>query len=60
VPTTGAPPALPTRGLIVAEPAVSVAGIKVGHGLDGPYLAIAGLGVLGALLTIGVRVVGGR
>jgi len=60
VPSTGAPPALPTRGLLVAEPAVSVAGIKVGHGLDGPYLAIAGLGVLGALLTIGVRVVGGR
>jgi hypothetical protein len=39
---------------------VSVAGIKVGHGLDGPYLAIAGMGLLGALLTIGVRVVGGR
>ncbi|HEY2832770.1 MAG TPA: hypothetical protein VGJ14_10125 [Sporichthyaceae bacterium] len=57
VPSTGAPP---TRGLIVAEPAVSVAGIKVGHGLDGPYLAIAGMGLLGALLTIGVRVVGGR
>jgi len=60
VPTSGTPVALPTRGLIVAEPAVSVVGIKVGHGLDGPYLAIAGLGLLGALVAVGVRVVGGR
>jgi hypothetical protein len=60
LPSTGEPPTLPTRGLIVAEPAVSVVGIKVGHGLDGPYLAIAGLGLLGALVAVGVRVVGGR
>jgi hypothetical protein len=57
---TSTPPGPTTRGLIMAEPAVSVAGIEVGHGLDGPYLALAGLGVLGALLVVGVRVVGGR
>jgi hypothetical protein len=59
-PTPNVPAAPVTRGLIMAEPAVSVAGIKVGHGLEGPYLAIAVLGVLGALLVAGVRVVGGR
>jgi len=56
----GAGAAAPTRELIVAEPAVRAAAIKVGHGTDGPYLAVTGLGVLGALLAVGVRVVGGR
>ncbi|HEY3605163.1 MAG TPA: hypothetical protein VGL04_10855 [Sporichthyaceae bacterium] len=60
VPTADGPAELPIRGLLVAEPAVSVAGIKVGHGLDGPYLALAGLGLLGGLLVVGVRVLGGR
>jgi hypothetical protein len=58
--TAGGPATITTRGLLVAEPAVSVAGIKVGHGLDGPYLALAGLGLLGGLLVVGVRVLGGR
>jgi hypothetical protein len=49
---------IPTTGLIVAAPAAGSVALQVGEGVDGVYLALGGLALLGALAVIGVRVLG--